>query len=207
MKLLLVITLQALLSTTSCTTLTTPFNAREATIETVHNALFSRINTCRDIVSSFIASIEAHNPTINAVLTLNPNALSIADELDAQLSVGNATGVLFCVPVLLKDNYDTKDMNTTGGSLALAGSQPSEDAPSVTVMKRAGAIMLGKLNLHELALEGISVSSLGGQTFNPYDQTRTPGGSSGGTGAAIGAGFAVFGTGKDHTYFVQECTC
>jgi len=196
MKLSPIITIQALLTTTTATvTLHTSFDAREATIETVHNALFSRLNTCRDIVSSFIARIEAYNPTINAVLTLNPHALDIADELDARLSIGNATGALFCVPVLLKDNYDTKDMNTTGGSLALAGSQPSEDAPSVRAMKDAGAIMLGKVNLHELALEGISVSSLGGQTFNPYDQTRTPGGSSGGTGAAIAAGFAVFGTG------------
>jgi len=72
--------------------------------------------------------------------------------------------------------YDTASVPTTGGCLDLAESQPSTDAPAVTALKRAGAVVLGKANMHELALEGISVSSLGGQTLNPYDHTRTPGG-------------------------------
>ncbi|KAF2026455.1 amidase signature enzyme [Setomelanomma holmii] len=176
---------------------TMPFDAREASIDSVHHALYSGLSTCREVVSSFLARIEAHNSQTNAIITLNPNALSIADSLDEQLSSGNATGPLFCVPILLKDNYDTADMPTTGGSLALAKSQPTEDAPSVAAFKKAGAIILGKANLHELALEGISVSSLGGQTVNPYDPTRTPGGSSGGTGAAVASSFCVFGTGTD----------
>lgn len=174
-----------------------PFDAREATIDSVHHALFSRLATCREVVSSFLARIEAHNNLTNAIITLNPNALRIADSLDEQLAAGNATGPLFCIPVLLKDNYDTADMPTTGGSLALAHSQPTEDAPSVVALKKAGAVILGKVNLHEMALEGISVSSLGGQTINPYDPTRTPGGSSGGTGAAVASSFCVFGTGTD----------
>jgi Asp-tRNA(Asn)/Glu-tRNA(Gln) amidotransferase A subunit family amidase len=176
---------------------TMPFDSREATIDSVHHALYSGLSTCREVVSSFIARIEAHNDRTNAIITLNPNALSIADSLDEQLSAGNATGPLFCIPILLKDNYDTADMPTTGGALALAKSQPTQDAPSVTAFKQAGAIVLGKANLHELALEGISVSSLGGQTVNPYDSTRTPGGSSGGTGAAVASSFCVFGTGTD----------
>ncbi|KAF8867066.1 amidase signature enzyme [Acephala macrosclerotiorum] len=174
-----------------------PFDAREATIDGVHNALYSGISTCRDVVSSFTSRIEAFNPTVNAIISLNPNALSIADGMDLQMASGNATGSLFCIPILLKDNYDTIDMNTTGGCLDLAGNKPTTDAPVVTALKNAGAIILGKTNLHELALEGLSVSSLGGQTINPYDHTRTPGGSSGGTGAAIATGFAVFGTGTD----------
>ncbi|KAL6158179.1 hypothetical protein ACJQWK_07559 [Exserohilum turcicum] len=174
-----------------------PFDAREATIDSVHHALYSGLSTCREVVSSFIANIEANNHRTNAVITLNPKALGIADELDERLSAGNATGPLFCVPILLKDNYDTVDMPTTGASLALAHSQPTKDAPSVTALKNAGAIILGKANLHELALEGLSVSSLGGQTINPYDSTRTPGGSSGGTGAAVAASFCVLGTGTD----------
>ncbi|KAL1798111.1 hypothetical protein ACET3X_002148 [Alternaria dauci] len=174
-----------------------PFDAREATIDSVHHALYSGLSTCREVVSSFLANIDAHNHRTNAIITLNPNALAIADDMDEQLSSGNATGPLFCVPILLKDNYDTADMPTTGGNLALAHSQPLEDAPSVTAFKKAGAIILGKANLHELALEGISVSSLGGQTINPYDSTRTPGGSSGGTGAAVASSFCVFGTGTD----------
>lgn len=183
-----------------CQTLATnvmPFDAREATIDSVHHALYTGLSTCREVVSAFIARIEAHNNRTNAIITLNPKALDVADALDEQLLVGNATGPLFCVPVLLKDNYDTADMPTTGGSLALADSKPSEDAPSVTALKNAGAVILGKSNLHELALEGISVSSLGGQTINPYDSTRTPGGSSGGTGAAVASSFCVFGTGTD----------
>lgn len=173
-----------------------PFDTREATIDGVHNALYSGIASCRDVVSSFISRIEAFNPTINAIISLNPNALTIADGMDQQIASGNATASLFCIPVLLKDNYDTVDMNTTGGCLDLASNKPTIDAPVVTALKSAGAIILGKTNLHELALEGLSVSSLGGQTINPYDHTRTPGGSSGGTGAAIATSFAVFGTGK-----------
>ena len=173
------------------------YDVREATIEGVHNALYSGLTTCRGVVESFIARIEAFNPTINAIITLNPNVLTIADEMDMAFATGNASSSLFCIPILLKDNYDTSDMSTTGGCLDLANSQPSTDAPSVTALKQAGAIILGKTNLHELALEGISVSSLGGQTINPYDHTRTPGGSSGGTGAAIATSFAVFGTGTD----------
>ena len=172
------------------------FDSREATIDGVHNALFSGLTSCRGVVSSFFARIEAFNPTINAIITLNPNALAIADDMDAKIASGNATGSLFCIPVLLKDNYDTADMNTTGGCLDLAGNMPLTDAPTVAALKNAGAIILGKANLHELALEGLSVSSLGGQTINPYDHTRTPGGSSGGTGASIAASFAVFGTGE-----------
>ena len=173
------------------------YDVRESTTEGVHNALYGGLTTCRAIVETFIARIEAFNPALNAIITLNPNALSIADDKDYALAAGNGTGPLFCIPVLLKDNYDTKDMSTTGGCLDLAGSQPTVDAPVVTAFENAGAIILGKTNLHELALEGLSVSSLGGQTVNPYDFTRTPGGSSGGTGAAIAASFAVFGTGTD----------
>ncbi|MCJ1483747.1 hypothetical protein MMC06_003915, partial [Schaereria dolodes] len=157
------------------------FDAREATIDTVHYDLVNGLATCRGVVSSFLSRIEKFNTRVNAIITLNPSALATADELDDQLAVGNATGLLFCIPVLLKDNFDTADMNTTGGSRGLAGSQPTIDAPVVTALRRAGAIVLGKSNLHELALEGLSVSSLGGQTVNPYDFTRTAGGSSGGS--------------------------
>lgn len=180
-----------------------PFDSREATIDRVHNALFSGIASCHDVASSFISRIEAFNPTINAIISLNPNALTIADGMDLRIASRNATGSLFCIPVLLKDNYDTVDMNTTGGCLDLAGNKPIADAPAVMALKNAGAIILGKTNLHELALEGLSVSSLGGQTINPYDHTRTPGGSSGGTGAAIATSFAVFGTGE---HYGRSCT-
>ena len=177
------------------------FDVREASIESVQNAIFSGVTTCRSVVSAFITRIEAFNPEINAIITLNPNALTIADEMDLALGNGNASGPLFGIPVLVKDNYDVLPMKTTGGCLALQDSIPTTDAPTINALRRAGAIILGKTNLHELALEGLSVSSYGGQTINPYDHTRTPGGSSGGTGAAIAASFAVFGTG---TYTVNS---
>jgi Asp-tRNA(Asn)/Glu-tRNA(Gln) amidotransferase A subunit family amidase len=182
---------------TSTNSPNTAFDAREATIESVHHAIYSGLSTCREVVSAFLTRIETYNNRTNAIITLNPHVLDIADSMDETLAAGNATGSLFCVPILLKDNYDTADMPTTGGALALKDSQPTEDAPSVAALKREGAIILGKANLHELALEGISVSSLGGQTINAYDSTRTPGGSSGGTGAAVAASFCVFGTGTD----------
>jgi Asp-tRNA(Asn)/Glu-tRNA(Gln) amidotransferase A subunit family amidase len=191
-------TSQTLLSTRDPGTLPADFfDAREATIDGIHNALFSGLTTCRTVVSSFLARIEEFNPTINAIIALNPSALSIADDLDIQLASGNATGSLFCIPILLKDNFDAAGMPTTGGNLLMADAQPRFDAPAVAAFRDAGAVILGKANLHEFALEGISVSSLGGQTVNPYDHTRTPGGSSGGSGAAIGASLAVFATGSD----------
>lgn len=179
------------------TAFTDAFDVREATIDSIHDALFTGATTCREIVSSYLARIEALNPTINALTSLNPDALAIADRMDLHASQGNATGPLFCIPILVKDNFDAVPMNTTGACLALAANKPTEDAPTVRALKNAGAIVLGKANMHELALEGLTVSSLGGQTLNPYDQTRTPGGSSGGSGAAVAANLAVFATGTD----------
>lgn len=178
-------------------TLNDAFDIREATIHSIHNALFTGLTTCHDVVTSYLARIETFNPTINAITSLNPDALSIADGMDLQIAQGNVSFPLFCIPILVKDNYDATPMATTGACLDLADNTPTEDAPSVKALKNAGAIVLGKTNLHELALEGLSVSSLGGQTLNPYDQTRTPGGSSGGSGAGVAANFAVFATGTD----------
>ncbi|KAL9125440.1 MAG: hypothetical protein Q9217_005360 [Psora testacea] len=134
---------------------------------------------------------------MNALIALNPNALSLADELDAILMIDHAQRPLYCIPILLKDNYNTHEMPTTGGCRALTDSQPAADAPVIKALRDAGAIILGKTNMHEMALEGLTVSSLGAQTANPYDLTRTPGGSSGGTGAAIAASLAVLGAGTD----------
>lgn len=176
----------------------TAFDPREATIASTHHDLYTGLVTCREVLEAFLARIETLNNRTNAILALNPNALNDADDCDKALTSSNTTfGPLFGIPILLKDNFDTSFMPTTGANTDMAESQPTVDAPAVKAFKKAGAIILGKTNLHELALEGISVSSLGGQTVNPYDSTRTPGGSSGGTGAAIAASFAVWGTGTD----------
>ncbi|KAK4214085.1 amidase signature domain-containing protein [Rhypophila decipiens] len=188
-------------STTSAS-LSDQFDPRGATIPSIHHALLlTKQATCREIVSAFLSRIETLNPSINAIISLNPETLTIADQIDNnQISTGNnmsTTQKLLCIPVLLKDNFDAIPMATTGGSLSLANNYPANDAPTVQALKTSGAIILGKTNLHEMALEGLTVSSLGGQTINPFDFTRTPGGSSGGSGAAVAAGFALLATGTD----------
>ncbi|KAM5457448.1 hypothetical protein MaudCBS49596_000643 [Microsporum audouinii] len=205
------------------------FDPTEATIQSVHRALYANITqennrlTCREVITAFLNQIDAYNPLINAIISLDADSLSVADELDAQLlhimnentyndTHKNYSSVddvplafnpsslpsLFCIPVLLKDNFDTANVSTTAGCAALYNSiPPLHDSPVVKALREAGAVILGKTNMHEMALEGLTVSSLGGQTLNPYDRSRTPGGSSGGTGAAIAASFAVFGLGTD----------
>lgn len=180
---------------------TVPFVVEEATIAAIHAAFASGALTCRQLVAHYLARIEAYDadgPALNALLTVNPGALELAAELDARYAADpSGAGPLHCIPVILKDNYDTADLPTTGGSLTLAQSIPPDDAFVVRRLREAGALVLAKANLTELARGGTTVSSLGGQTRNPYDLTRTPGGSSGGTGAAIAANFGVIGTGTD----------
>jgi hypothetical protein len=116
------------------------------------------------------------------VIFLNPRALEEAAALDEHFRrTGKFVGPLHGIPVLLKDNVNTNDMPTTGGSLSLAGYTPVTDAAITQKLRSAGAIILAKVNLHEFAIWGETVSSIQGQTLNPYDLTRTPGGSSGGT--------------------------
>src|SRR5467141_2897393 len=173
----------------------------EATIRSTHAAFAAGQVTCVQLVQAYLNRIEAFDhtgPGLNAIITINPRALETAAEMD-RLYAANRSALrpLHCIPVILKDNYDTADMPTTGGSLTLAESVPLRDAFVVKKLREAGALILAKANLMELARGGTTVSSLGGQTRNPYDLTRTPGGSSGGTGAAIAANFGVLGTGTD----------
>ena len=176
------------------------FKVEEATIPEVQKALREQRLTCHELVQTYLDRIAAYDkkgPALDAILTLNPNALAVADTLDAAFAKGGPVRPLDCVPIVLKDNYNTADLPTTGGSASLAGAQPSKDAFVVARLHAAGAIVLAKTNMHEFALAGTTVSSLGGQTLNPYDLTRTPGGSSGGTGVAVAANLAMAGTGSD----------
>jgi Asp-tRNA(Asn)/Glu-tRNA(Gln) amidotransferase A subunit family amidase len=177
------------------------FAIDEATIASVHAAFASGELTCRQLVEGYLARIEAlddQGPALNAILAVNPEALTLADEMDAAFAADpEGVGPMHCVPVILKDNYDTADMPTTAASSALEGAVPERDAFVVGKMREAGALILAKSNLTEFAMGGTTISSLGGQTLNAYDQTRTPGGSSGGTGAAIAANFGLVGTGSD----------
>ena len=179
-----------------------PFVLEDATVATIHAAFLAKQLTCVDLVRAYLKRIDAYDhkgPALNAILTVNPQALQLAEQMDLAFGInGMRQRPLHCIPVILKDNYDTADLPTTGGAKTLAASQPLQDAFVVTQLRNAGALILAKANLGELAIgDGTTVSSLGGQTRNPYDLLRTPGGSSGGTAAAIAANYGVLGTGTD----------
>jgi amidase len=176
------------------------FQVEEATVASIQQALRDKSLTCHALVQAYLDRIAAYDqkgPSLDAILALNPNALAEADRRDVEYARSGPVGPLHCIPLVLKDNYNTADLPTTGGSAALAGTQPKADAFTVARLRQAGAIILGKSNMHEFALAGTTMSSLGGQTLNPYDLTCTPGGSSGGTGAAVAANLALAGTGSD----------
>jgi Asp-tRNA(Asn)/Glu-tRNA(Gln) amidotransferase A subunit family amidase len=176
------------------------FNVVEATISDLGQAMAAGRVTSMELVDVYLARMAAYDaagPALNAMLRLNPRAREEARALDAERRAGRVRGPWHGIPVVLKDNYSTADLPTSGGSLALAALQPTTDAFVVARLRAAGAIILGKTNLHELAAGITTISSLGGQTRNPYDPARCPGGSSGGTGAAVAASFAAIGWGSD----------
>src|SRR6056297_3320377 len=178
----------------------TAFRLEEATIASVHEAMQKGEVTCQMLVEGYLKRIEAYDqkgPALNAVVCVNPKALEEARELDEKFKKDGLTGSLHGIPVLLKDNVDTFDMPTTGGSASLEGFVPEDDAFITEKFREAGALILAKTNLHEFAIWGETISSVLGQTLNPYDLTRTPGGSSGGTGAGIAANFGMVGIGTD----------
>lgn len=176
------------------------FQLQEATISSVHRAMERGELTCHQLVEMYIARIEEYDkkgPNLNSIIRINPKAMDIANELDERFRNEGFTGKLHGIPVLLKDNVNTYDMPTTAGSKSLEDYIPKKDSILVEKLKEAGAIILAKTNLHEFAIWGETNSSILGQTLNPYDLTRTPGGSSGGTGAAIAANFGIIGIGTD----------
>ena len=144
-----------------------------------------------------IAASDQSGPRVNAVIAINPHAGTYARQLDEERRRKGPRGPLHGIPILLKDNFDTNDVATTGGCLALSGHQPKDDAFQVRKLRDAGAVILGKVNLHELALGLTTVSSIGGQTLDPYDLARAPGGSSGGSAVAATMNFAAATLGTD----------
>lgn len=176
------------------------FTLKEATIADINQAFNAGILTSESLVQLYLNRIAAYDdagPTINSVLTINPNVLETAIQLDLERQISGPRSPLHGIPILLKDNHDTFDMPTTGGSAALIGSIPPDDAFVVQKFREAGAIILGKTEMDEYAISGSGYSSIGGATVNPYNFLRTSAGSSGGTGAAIAANFAVLGMGSD----------
>ena len=177
------------------------FDLMETTVAKIHAAMKEGTLTCRELVEAYLARIEAYDhagPAINSVILVNPRALQEADACDEYLREhGEFRGPLHGIPVMMKDNFNTADMQTTAGSIALKGWVPPKDSFVTKRIRESGAIILAKTNLHEFAIWGESISSIMGQAVNPYDPTRTPGGSSGGTGATIASNIGVIGLGTD----------
>ena len=181
---------------------TASFVVEEATISQVHEAMQGGKLTCRALVSSYLRRIEAYDkngPAINSIVLVNPRAEAEADELDRRFARSGLTGPLHCVPMIVKDNFETKGLRTTDGALALSTFVPDQDAFEVRRAKEAGALVLAKSNMAEWAFSPYeTVSSiLPGYTRNPYALNRVTAGSSGGTAAAIAASFGLVGFGSD----------
>ena len=177
------------------------------TIVQLQKLLRAKEVTAKDLVQECLKNIAAYDhqgPCLNAVIRINEKAIVQADMLDKAMAEGKAAGELHGIPILLKDNIDEGGLPNTAGSVCLAENIPLEDSFLVAKLRRAGAILIGRANLHEFAIWGETISSLQGQTLNPYDLTRTPGGSSGGCGAGVAAGYAVAGIGTDTVNSVRS---
>jgi amidase len=174
------------------------FELLEATIPSVHAAMAARRLTCRGLVQSYldrIATYDKRGPMLNAVQHVNARALLEADSLDAVLRAGGPRGSLHCVPVMLKDQIETRDMPTTYGSAVFNDFVPTRDATVVQRLEAAGAIILAKTTMGEFA--GRYVGSAAGIIRNAYDPTRNPSGSSGGSASSVAANFGLVGIGED----------
>jgi Asp-tRNA(Asn)/Glu-tRNA(Gln) amidotransferase A subunit family amidase len=175
-----------------------PFRVEEASIAEIHAALEAKRTTCRALVEQYLRRIDAYDkngPALNAIVQVNPEALAQADALDQR----GLTGALHCVPMIVKDNFETIGLQSANGSLALAGFVSAKDAFQVRRAKEAGAIVLAKSNMAEWAFTPYETLSsiLPGYTKNPYALDRVTAGSSGGTAAAVAASFGAAGFGSD----------
>lgn len=151
-----------------------------------------------EIVETMLERIQSLNPHLNAYLTvMAEEALSVARRCDVELAAGEDRGPLHGIPVAVKDLYDTAGTRTTCGSKILAGRVPERDATTVARLRDAGAVIIGKTNLNEFACGVTSTNAHYGDVFNPWDLSCTPGGSSGGSAAAVAAGLCTMATGTD----------
>ncbi len=177
----------------------TPFQLAETTIADIHSAYESGRLTCRQLVESYLARIEAYDrsgPNFNSVISVNPTALEEADALDAAFLAGGLTGPLHGIPLVMKDQADVKGMPTTMGSVLFKDHNPGEDCFVAAQLRAAGAIFIAKTTLGELGA-GDTHGSLFGSTRNVYDPERTAGGSSGGSGVAVSANLCAVAIGQE----------
>jgi len=176
------------------------FEITETTIAETQQALREHRVNCHQIVDGYLSRIRAYDQStrLNSLVVLNPNALAEADKFDAEFKLTRTIRGLQCIAIIVKDNYDTTDLQTTGGSLAMKGFVPSTDAFMVRRLRDAGAVILAKSNMAEWAFSPYeTVSSIAGITRNPYNLEVVPAGSSGGTAAAVAANFGAVGLGTD----------
>ena len=174
----------------------------EATIAQVHEAMKAGRLTCRELVGQYLKRIEAfdkNGPGLNSIVVVNPDVEKQAEELDRRYVQSGPDGPLHCVPVIVKDNFETRGLQTTDGALAFAGFLPDKDAFQVRRVKEAGALVLAKSNMAEWAFSPYETvnSILPGYTRNPYALDRVTAGSSGGTAAAVAASLGLVGLGSD----------
>jgi len=178
----------------------TKFEIIETTITQIHDAIRSGKLTFTELVQAYIKRIEQYDKStrLNAIIRMNPNALTRAKELDSEYAETGKLKSLHGIPVVVKENYDTYDLPTSAGATALKNSISPDDSTIVERIREAGGIVLCKSNMAEWAFSPLeTVSSLGGTTSNPYDLTRVPAGSSGGTAASVAANFGAVGLGTD----------
>jgi Asp-tRNA(Asn)/Glu-tRNA(Gln) amidotransferase A subunit family amidase len=178
------------------------FRLQETTIAQIQSAFRDGSLTCRSLVEQYLKRIDADDKQgakLNAIVMINPDALKTADDLDRRFRQSGPVGPMHCVPVLVKDNYETFDMPTTAGSLSLKDMMTGKDAFVVKRLRDAGAVMLAKSNMAEFAFSPIETvnSILPGYTRNPYDTSRVTAGSSGGSAAALAANFAAIALASD----------
>ncbi len=185
----------------SCSTApSAKFPLVEATISQLQQALNNGVVSCREVVEAYIKRIETYDQAsgINAITAINPNSLRTAEQIDNAIQNGEILPELFCTPLLIKDNFDTHDMVTSGGSIVLKNNYPPDDAFMVRRLREAGAIVLAKTNMAEWAFSPReTVSSSYGRTANAYDINYVPAGSSGGTASGVAANLAIAGMGSD----------
>jgi Asp-tRNA(Asn)/Glu-tRNA(Gln) amidotransferase A subunit family amidase len=202
MRTLLVVSSIALLISVLAAQPPARFQLDETTIGQIQSALRDGSLTCRSLVEQYLARIDAHDKkgaALNAIVMTNPDALRSADDLDRRFRQSGPVGPMHCVPVIVKDNYETIDMPTTAGSLSLKGMMTGKDAFVVKRLRAAGAVMIAKSNMAEFAFSPIETvnSILPGYTRNPYDTSRVTAGSSGGSAAGAAANFGAIALASD----------
>ena len=182
------------------------FELNEVTIDELQQKMQNGDYTSKSLTELYlkrIGAIDKKGPVLNAVIEINPDALSIAEDMDRERKEGKVRGPMHGIPVLIKDNIDTGDkMMTTAGSLALEGHKASKDAFIIKQLRESGAVLLGKTNLSEWAnfrssRSSSGWSSRGGQTKNPCVLDRNPCGSSSGSGAAVAANLCTVAIGTE----------